>query len=169
MILQKAQRMAETIVVELAPFCERITVAGSIRRQRPMVNDIDIVALPRIGQEQAFRDRCMQRASVVTNAPQTLVVILENKVQLDIWIASPKGSDLFEPRPCNYGSLLLVRTGSKAHNIHLINHAKSLGMTWNTYWGVFDYTGRNCVAADTEEEIFKALKLEFVPPEKRER
>ncbi|MGV3756987.1 MAG: hypothetical protein ACO1QS_16520 [Verrucomicrobiota bacterium] len=131
--LAEGLEMAGKIVEKLASFCDQIAVAGSIRRGKAVVNDIDIVCLPRIGQEERFRERCLQRARVVTNAPQTIVVVLENKVQVDLWIATPASKELFEEKPGNFGSLLLMRTGSREHNIHLVKHAKGMGLTWNPY------------------------------------
>jgi len=167
--LAKAQGMAEKIVAAMAPYCERIAVAGSIRRLRPMVGDIDIVVLPKPDQLRAFRLRCKQNATVVSDGDQNLILTLKSGVQLDIWIASHAEKELLDTRPCNFGSLLLCRTGSIKHNIHLVQHAKSVGLVWNPYWGVFAPHGRRALASETEEDIFKALKLDFVPPERRER
>lgn len=169
MPLARARLIANQIVEKLTEYCERIEVAGSIRRGKPVVSDVDIVVLLKPGRELAFRERCKQKAKqVVTDAEQTLVVILENNIQVDIWLAQPPKLDLFRTVPGTFGTLLLCRTGSPAHNIYLLEHAKSLGLRWNTYHGVYDGLG-NCVAAETEEDIFKALKLDFVPPEWRER
>lgn len=55
-----------------------------------------------------------------------------------------------------------------AHNIYLVEHAERQGLRWNPYWGVFDGSGR-CLASADEEAIFKALGLNFIPLEKRER
>lgn len=54
-----------------------------------------------------------------------------------------------------------------AHNIHLVEAAKKIDRTWNPYWGVFDRRG-NCFASAREEEIFRALKMDYVEPEQRE-
>jgi len=166
--LATGQQIAEKVVGELAPFCEQIAVAGSIRRLRPMVGDIDIVALPKADQVHAFRVRCQQSTALEKDGDQEMVVRLKNGVQLDIWIAHRGSKDFFNPGPGNFGSLLLCRTGSIAHNIFLVNQAKALGLRWNPHHGVFDGHGR-CLAAETEEEVFKALGLGFVPPERRER
>ncbi len=166
--LAQADRIAAKIVEALSPFCERIEVAGSIRRRRPFVGDVDVVALPREGQLAGLRERARQATTVVTDAEQTLVVRLANGVQLDLWLARPAVKDFFSEVPTNFGTLLLLRTGSKEHNVHLIEHAKRVGLRWNTYHGVFDGHGK-CLACETEEGIFKALGMDFVPPERRER
>lgn len=165
--LQQADKLAAKIVAELAPLCERIEVAGSIRRRRPMVNDIDLVALPLAGQVNALRERVLRNTTPVTDGPQTIIARLSNEVQLDLWIAQRPKKELFDETPTNFGSLFLSRTGSKEHNIWLCTRAQNQGKRWNPHFGVYEQ-GR-LLASATEEEIFAALELKFIPPEKREK
>ena len=165
--LNQSVKLAEKIKAELAPFCERIEIAGSIRRRRPFVNDIDLVVLPFADQVNALRARVHERTSPVKDGPVEIVVRLINGFQLDLWIAERPKKDLFSETQTNFGSILLCRTGSVQHNIYLGSVAEKLGRRWNPHHGVFE-SGR-CLASATEEEIFKALGLEFVPPEDRER
>lgn len=164
--------MAEKIKAELAPMCDLIEIAGSIRRQRAEVGDIDLVVLPRAGQLGAIKDRCRRSCRVITDGEQNFICNLRlapgREFQLDIFFARPAVKDLLQTVPGNFGSLLLCRTGSKEHNIFMVEHAKRLGLVWRPYAGVFDGDGY-CLAAESEPEIFKALDLEFVPPERRER
>lgn len=166
--LAKAEALAQRIVAALQPFCTRIDIAGSIRRRRALVNDIDIVALPKPGELLNFCARAKQATEVVKDGPQNMILRLKNGVQLDIFIAHPEFKELLETRATNYGSLLLSRTGSIAHNIYLVEHAKDIGLTWNPYVGVID-DEFNIIAAAEEADIFRALKLDFIPPEQRER
>lgn len=172
--LATAEKIALKIQGVLEPFCVKIAIAGSIRRRRPQVNDIDLVLIPKPGLDKDLRDRCKQNAlRVQTDAPQTLVVFLNyppcgfEGLQLDVWIARPAEFDLLETRPSNFGALLITRTGSKEHNIKLVEHAKKLGLRWHPYQGVLDSNGR-CLASNTEEEIFHSLQLPYIPPERRE-
>lgn len=185
MELERARKLAGQIVEQLGPMCEKIEVAGSIRRGRPNVNDIDLVVLPKDGQLNALRERVKRNTRLITDGEENLIVNLTlngtpgggtrpTVFQLDVFIARPASTDFFQPLPSNWGTMLLNRTGSTAHNIFLVERAKSLGLRWNPYHGVFGKcprTGRSgvCLASETEEEIFKVLGLEFVPPEKRER
>lgn len=166
MNLAQADKFAAKILEGLSPFCERIEIAGSIRRRRENVNDIDIVALPGAGQLAAFRARVLAKATPVSDGQQTIIARLENGVQLDVWIAKRPYQDMFFKTVTNFGTLLLCRTGSKEHNIKLCQRAKDLDLHWNPHAGV--YAGDKLLACETEEEIFAALKMEFVPPEKRE-
>lgn len=176
MNLATAIPLAERIKAQLAPMCERIEIAGSIRRRRENVNDIDFVILPKPGQLDAIKARCEQRCTVVKDGEQNYIVRMPygerrgvaDGFQIDIFIARPAVKDLLQTVPGNWGTLLLCRTGSTAHNIFLVEHAKRLGLTWNPYKGVEDADGY-VLASESELEIFQALGLEFIEPERRER
>ncbi len=172
MKLTRAQGIAEKIVVQLAPYCERIEIAGSIRRARPEVGDLDLVILPKPEQLHAIKTRCAQRCAVVTNGEQNCIYRMElsdhSQFQLDIFFARPATRDLLNTAPGNFGTLLLCRTGSKEHNIFLVEHAKRHGLRWNPYRGVID-GAQNVIASETEADIFKALELPWIKPEDRER
>lgn len=165
--LNQAVKLAEKIKAELTPFCERIAIAGSIRRRRPWVNDIDLVALPLEDQVNALRARVHEKTTPIKDGPVEIVVRLTNGFQVDLWLANRPKKDLFSETPTNYGSILLCRTGSVAHNIWLVSLAEKMGRRWNPHHGVFQ-NGR-LLASATEEEIFRVLELEFVRPEERER
>lgn len=167
MQLAAAQKLAAKIVEELRPFAERIEIAGSIRRQRAVVNDIDIVVLS--SNPRGLRDRVKRTGpKILADGVQNFEVELHGGTRLDLWCAAPAQRTLFGEGGTNFGSLLLCRTGSAAHNIFLVNRAKTLGLRWNPYWGVYDASGA-CLASETEADIFTALKLDFINPEGRER
>ena len=174
MELAVANRIATKIVHELLPFCQRIEIAGSIRRRRPFANDIDLVVLPKPTYAQALRERCKRNAiRVQSDGEMNLIVTLPyapagpDGLQLDIFIASQPVGDLFHTSSTNFGTLLVCRTGSAKHNVKLCGRAHQLGLRWNPYQGVYDGHGV-CLARATEEEVFQALRLDFIPPENRE-
>lgn len=187
MKLALATKLAERIKAELAPMCEQIEIAGSVRRLRPECGDVDLVLLPKRHALEEIKKRCLARATMVQDGAQNFICKLKpwdaapDGFQLDIFIASPDSKDMFAPEPGNFASLLLCRTGSKEHNVFLIEHAKKMQMCWNPYRGVYhggqwtgsgtdrDYVGGELLAARHERDIFESLKLVFVPPEKRER
>lgn len=167
MNLNRAMTLAEKFANELSPFCLRLQIAGSIRRQRLQVGDIDIVCLP--SDPRGLRERVLKtHPRVLADGRQNLEVELKGGLRLDVWMASLGQRTLFGDGGTNWGSLLLCRTGSTSHNIFLVETAKRMGLRWNPYWGIYDGMG-HCIACETEEEIFKALKLDFVKPEARER
>lgn len=125
------------------------------------------MVLPRPGGIEPLKARCLRKAAAVKNGEQEFVCRLTNGVQLDVWIARPATRDLLSATESNYGTLFLCRTGSVQHNIFLVEHAKKLGLVWKPHDGVF-HCG-NLLASETEEEIFAALGLKFVEPERREK
>lgn len=172
MKLARAIVIALKIQEQLAPLCERIEIAGSIRRGRPEVGDVDLVILPKPEQLPAIKTRCAQKCETVRDGEQNCIYRLplsdHTEIQLDIFFARPAVRDLLNTAPGNFGTLLLCRTGSKEHNIFLVEHAKRMNLRWNPYRGVIDSAG-NVLASETEEDIFKALDLSWIKPENRER
>lgn len=182
--------LAERIQRELAEYCLKCEIAGSIRRARPEVNDIDLVILPKPGATQLIKARCKLRCRVITDGDQNFIVALNlfddsaqmRKIdfQLDIFFAHNGVDDLLAPQPTNYGSILLSRTGSKDHNKKLCTIAKQRDMAWKPYIGLFaggewvfrgqesEYEGGTLIASETEEKIFEALGLKWIPPVLRE-
>ncbi len=189
MKLHEAMTIAERIQRELAGFCQKCDIAGSIRRGRPEVNDVDLVILPKapvqgISFVQAIKDRCKQRCRVTTDGDQNFICAMrlkdKSEFQLDIFFAHNGTDDMFAPKPTNYGSLLLCRTGSKDHNKRLCGIAKQRDMKWSPYEGLLaggewvfkgqedEYIGGQVIASETEEQIFEALGLKWIPPVLRE-
>lgn len=150
---------------ELRPHCQKIAVVGSVRRRREQVKDVDFVVLTNT--KEAFRRRCLQAGFPLTDGATNFSMQTTHGVQLDFFFAEPEKRDLLETIPSNWGSLMVCRTGSREHNIYLVEHAKTLGLEWRPYVGVIDHF--NLIASATEEDIFKALKLAYVEPQDRER
>jgi DNA polymerase (family 10) len=170
MKLEEAEKLAGQIVDSIRHLCdpEHIMVVGSIRRKRPEVKDIDIVLIPQAWMWNTIIQKLktdwqahvveagqeLARLNVSVNA--TSEPINHGHFQVDIYRA----------RPETWGVLLLIRTGSKGHNIKLCSHARRLNMMLSAANGVIK--DGKVIASRTEEEIFKALELDFIEPEKRE-
>ena len=153
---------------ELAPLCDRIEIAGSIRRGRPQVNDIDLVILPRAGDVDAVKTRCLRTSpQVMMNGNVNFLFMIGHTVQVDIFFARQPARELFGREPGNWGSLLVCRPGSREFNVWLASQAKLIGLHWNPYSGV----ERNGVmlACEEEADVFKAIGVDWVAPEQRER
>jgi len=162
---KRARDYAEKIVSELSPYCSRIEIAGSIRRKRPEVHDVDIVCIP--VDVPGLKKRTLAKATELCCGEQVFRVQTIIGVQVDIYFAHAGKTDLFRPMPSNWGTLLVCRTGSAQHNIKLCNAAAKLGLKWDPHHGVFD-AGGECLASATEEEVFAALETFYLAPERRE-
>lgn len=164
MNLLEATKIATELVNKLRPFCDRVEVAGSIRRGKANVNDIDIVAIPNEDKLMAagyFGRQHLVSWLATNNIERNGPALAGFKYQganVDIYWATPE----------SWGTLLLIRTGSKQHNIKLCTLAKSKGWQLKASGeGLFDAYKRH-IAGDTEEGIFTALGLPFIPPGQRE-
>jgi len=150
-----AKPVAEMIVRHLGPLCERIEIAGSLRRKRPVVHDIDIVAQPYEGQELAMQ-MALGFAEEARFAPK-IWSLKTGGISVDLYLAGPE----------QFATLLLVRTGSASHNIKLASRARAMGLALKASGdGIF--CGEERVAWESEEALFQALGMEYIEPEARE-
>lgn len=134
----------------------RVVVAGSYRRRRETVGDLDVLVTAADG--AAVGDKLVgydNVAEVLAHGPTRTTVVLRSGLQVDVR-AVPEQS---------YGAALLYFTGSKAHNIALRGLANEHKWKLNEY-GLF--SGKRRIAGTTEEEVYEKLGLAFVPPEMRE-
>lgn len=163
-----AYKIADRVKAELAPLCERIEIAGSLRRGCAEVGDIDFVILPKARRIDEIKARCEKKCAVVQDGEQRYTVRMPNQLKLDIAFARMSVPDLLQKIPGNFGALMLYFTGSKNHNIFICQRAESRGFKFDPFKGVLDGEGY-VIASETEEEIFDMLALDFVPPANRER
>ena len=153
--LSVAEAEAEALVAFLRNG-GRVVVAGSYRRRRDTVGDLDVVVTAKDGAAVGNKLVGYENvAQVLAHGPTRTTVVLRSGLQVDVR-AVPEES---------YGAALLYFTGSQAHNIALRGIAVHRGWKLNEY-GLF--SGRRRIAGLTEEEIYKKLGLAFIPPELRE-
>jgi DNA polymerase (family 10) len=139
-----------------APGVREATAAGSLRRSRETVGDLDLLAAADDGAVVCRHLAAYPEVAEVRAAGDTrATVVLASGVQVDLRVVPQK----------SYGAALLYFTGSKAHNIRLRTLALERGLKLNEY-GLF--RGRRVVAAATEEQIYGALGLPWIAPELRE-
>jgi len=142
-----------------APQIGQLSPAGSLRRMRETVGDIDILAAGKHG-EQIIR--------YFTRHPGVSRVLAEGKTKGSVLISTDKGErqvDLRIVAESEFGAALQYFTGSKAHNIKLRSMAKDKGLKISEY-GVFK--GQKKIAGRSEKEVYEALGLPVIPPELRE-
>ena len=152
--------LAEDIIRRLkdAAPVDRIEVAGSIRRMKEMVKDIDILTTSRHpGKVMDAFVKLPHVSRVLAQGPTKSSVITEDGIQVDLRVVEED----------SFGAALQYFTGSKQHNIKLREMAVRAGLKLNEY-GAFKEPGDKKIGGRTEEEMYKAIKLPWIPPELRE-
>jgi DNA polymerase (family 10) len=149
-----ARRLQDAVTVH--PSVLACSVAGSLRRGRPTVGDIDLVVASNDAKATAA---CLLKlpevAHVYSRGPHRVSMRLETGVDVDLRVVAPE----------SYGSALLYFTGSRAHVVALRRLALAQGLRLNEY-GLF--RGRVQIAGATEREVYEALSLPYLAPEQRE-
>jgi DNA polymerase (family X) len=144
---------------------ESVTPAGSLRRGKETVGDLDLLLTMADGHtSQKYVDAVAKHILTFPDIDQTLAhgenkvsFTLQNGLQVDVRLLEKE----------NFGAALLYFTGSKEHNVALRGRANDMGLTLNEY-ALATLKGEKRVAGRTEEEIYGKLKLDYVPPELRE-
>ena len=139
-----------------SPGVGRVMVAGSYRRGRDTIGDLDILVTARAG--RAMTDRFVRY-------PDVLEVLAQGETKASVRLRSRLQVDLRVVPEESYGAALLYFTGSKAHNVVLRQLAQQRGLKLNEY-GLF--RGEVRVAGETEESVYAAVGLPWIPPELRE-
>ncbi len=186
MELSKANFLATKVLLALNPMCSGLMVAGSIRRGRAEVGDIDIVAIPKatvamgpLGGPVSFPEESVWKLLFPKELKKAGLQVEEAGPELQRYVfADGFQVDIYRARPETWGVILLVRTGSKEHNVKLCSLAKSKGLKLSAALGVLKFPSAlrdsvgddfgKVIASRSEEEIFAALGLAFVEPKNRE-
>lgn len=155
MLLVEATYLSRELVSYFEAQGLRVDVAGSLRRGKSTVGDLDILCGDARGTELLVGFPGVER--VIESGPTKTSVFLRNGVQVDIRVLGKE----------EYGAALLYFTGSKEHNIILRNLSIEKGWKLNEY-GLFEVkTGRR-IAGKSEAGVYRKLGLDFIPPELRE-
>ncbi|MFH5832667.1 DNA polymerase/3'-5' exonuclease PolX [Halalkalibaculum sp. DA384] len=163
-LLADAIEIADWLVEQLSaqPGVIKVQVAGSIRRGRETIGDIDLL----VSAEPQKRERIIDffaemegvRKVIAKGDTKVSMVIDQAHRQVDMRIIDDE----------EWGAALLYFTGSKEHNVHLRTIAKDRDLKINEY-GLYESTGKKTrIAGKTEESIYKKLGLTWIPPELRE-
>ena len=156
MLLGEALEVAEYVISQLRELCSKIAYAGSLRRMKETIGDIDILAVGNPGEiMDAFTG--MNRVTEIIAKGDTKSSVLIGTTQVDLRVVEEH----------QWGAALQYFTGSKEHNIKLREIAKEKGLKINEY-GVFEVATGRRIAGETEEEVYQTLGLCFIPPELRE-
>ena len=169
-LLDTAEELAEKLVEHLLAASlgdlgiEKVTPAGSLRRGRETVGDLDILVTGKACIEAEPRQKIIEHLlrfpglmDVIAQGENKVSFRHRNGMQVDVRLLPPE----------SFGAAMQYFTGSKAHNVALRQRALKMGFTLNEY-SLARVEDEKPVARKTEEEIYAKLKLDFIPPELRE-
>ncbi|MGW2694427.1 DNA polymerase/3'-5' exonuclease PolX [Streptomyces sp. NPDC001296] len=158
--LHLAVDTAEQIVAELSGVtgCKRCTYAGSLRRMRETIGDIDVLVAAK---------RSAPFMEALCALPSTAEVIAQGTKKTSIRTTKGVQVDLRVLPPDSWGAGLQYFTGSKAHNIRTRTLAVRQGLKLSEY-GLFDVDSGRSLASRTEEDVYARLGLPWIPPTLRE-
>lgn len=180
--LETAQRIATELMDILSPYCERIEIAGSIRRKKPDVKDIELVIIPKVEVEfsglfndeeslfypidrfiqadERFDYRLNKNGHRMYGEKNKLIVYRPTKkeiIPVDIFTATSE----------NFMMVKFVRTGGAENNLQIARKANSFGMNLRIYESCFEDKRGYKYIMNSEEQIYKFLDLQYLNPEER--
>lgn len=166
--LAHAEEVARHVLRQLMPWTTRAVIAGSIRRKRPEVKDIEIVAEPItvddgfFGEDRYATDEIRELARNWGTTPKRghkyiqVLDVLGSGITLDLFLVTP---------PATWGAILAIRTGPAAFSEMLVTRIK--GRLWRCIEGrVVDHLGRD-MPTPTEQDFFDAACVQWLEPEDR--
>ncbi|MGH9738764.1 MAG: DNA polymerase/3'-5' exonuclease PolX [Candidatus Acidiferrales bacterium] len=164
-VAEDEARKLVAYVVKAGEAVESVTPAGSLRRGKETIGDLDLLVTMRPGQDgqkhiDAVADHILRYPEIkreLAHGENKVSVLLDSGLQVDVRLLPKK----------SFGAALLYFTGSKQHSVELRGRANEMGWTLNEY-ALTTLKGGKVVARETEEEIYAKLKLDYIEPELRE-
>ena len=165
-LLDAAEREAQKIIDHLQdyPEVEKVTPAGSLRRGRETVGDLDILVTGKACCDDATRETLIEH---VIKLPGLMEIIARGENKVSFRLRAGMQVDVRLLPPGSFGAAMQYFTGSKGHNVALRQRALKMGYTLSEY-SLAKLDTEKPVAGKTEEEIYAKLKLDYIPPELRE-
>ncbi len=137
-----------------------VSIAGSLRRMKETIGDIDILVSAEKGDWYKIHDYFVKY-------PEVHDILLKGETKSSVILNNGRQVDLRTVEPYQWGSALQYFTGSKEHNVHLRDIAKNMGYKISEY-GIFKADTDERVGGATEDEIYSTLGMQTPPPEIRE-
>src|SRR5215469_4780745 len=165
-LVDGAEAQAAKIVEHLREYdgIEKITPAGSLRRGRETVGDLDILVTGPACSRDEERQKLIEH---IIKFPPLMEIIARGENKVSFRLRGGMQVDVRLLPPDSVGAAMQYFTGSKAHNVSLRQRALKMGYTLNEY-SLARLDNQQVVASKSEEEIYAALALDYIPPEMRE-
>jgi len=165
-LLDTAEIQAQKLIAHLSTFVgiDKITPAGSLRRGRETVGDLDVLVTGKCCVDDEERAQLLAH---IIKLPGLMEVIAQGDNKVSFRLRSGMQVDVRTLSPDSFGAAMQYFTGSKSHNVALRQRALKMGFTLSEY-SLAELETNKPVAGKTEEEIYSKLKLDYIPPELRE-
>jgi DNA polymerase (family 10) len=151
---EAALEVSNRLHSEIAEYCEKIAIAGSIRQGKEMVGDVDIVIIPKDPVDK-FIAKIKEKIEFEYGGTKKL---------FGMYMGRPV--NIFITTPASYGACLYQSTGPALYNVHKRSLAKRKGFKLNEY-GLYNRETGEKVAGETEESIYEAMGLKYLNPTER--
>lgn len=171
MQLEKAREIAESLKDLLEDTCDRIEIAGSIRRRKPDVGDIELLCIPRsiggVDQLDWMLKKMIFEGTMALRLSKNGRRTYGPKNKLMVHVKSGIGVDFFSTNEECWSVSLVVRTGGKKTNIQISTAALEKGYQFHAYGSGFS-TPDGEIVCRSEREVFEAVGLPYLEPWERE-
>lgn len=167
---EEARKVAEDLKARLEPCCERIEIAGSLRRQLPDVGDIEFLIVPKREGTVDLLDRALTRLifdgvlDFRRNKRGSRVYGRQNKLLFHV--PSGIGVDVFSTDEKRWAIALVVRTGSEGTNKQIAMAALKRGWRFRAYGDGYD-TPQGHITCRSEREVFEVVGMPYLEPWER--
>lgn len=175
MSYDQAKVIADRIVEEITPYCVRVEIAGSIRRQKETIGDVEIVAIPNYVVSRNLFGEVSQRVSLLDIAIESREVLPYPMVRggefMKCFTMRDCQLDLFLTTPEKWGVIFMIRTGS-AEFTHWIMTPKRYGGGMPAYLKISGgrvWQGDKVLETPEEADVFEALGMDWIEPKDRNR
>jgi len=172
-----AMQTAQAVGTHLAAYIDRFAIAGSLRRGKPWVHDVDLVCIPKIVMMPARRPTLFLTQEPVNQVGLKLLKFNDEHVITDLvigeklarftWIESGVPVDIYFADESTWHTILLIRTGSKEHNFCLCKIAAAMGGRLHADGRGLELSDGTFAKITSEEDIFQLLGTAFRKPGER--
>jgi DNA polymerase (family 10) len=165
-LLDAAENEGKKIIAHLGGFpgIDQVTPAGSLRRGRETVGDLDVLVTGKACCDASEREKLIEH---IIKLPGLMDIMARGENKVSFRLRGGMQVDVRLLPPDSFGAAMQYFTGSKAHNVALRQRALKMGYTLSEY-SLARLDNEKTVAGKTEKEIYAALKLDYIPPELRE-
>src|SRR5215813_9587126 len=165
-LLDAAEIQAQKLIDHLKAFdgIDKITPAGSLRRGRETVGDLDVLVTGKCCVDDGQRAQLLAH---IIKLPGLMELLAQGDNKVSFRLRSGMQVDVRTLPPESFGAAMQYFTGSKSHNVALRQRALKMGFTLSEY-SLAQLQDNRPVAGANEEEIYSKLRLDYIPPELRE-